>query len=146
MIVSTSDNPVAVTRQGVDQSPALSACGTSLFCAQSRVIRVIRTLKPAAIYGMAACVLLQMLLAMAMAASPELHERFHPDAGGEHHECAVTHMLHGDFGDGAPVPLISVGPSAPIHETEIIATATALWVAPLFLMNGVLKHAPPALG
>ena len=110
------------------------------------MIRVLRTLKPAAIYGVAACVLVQMLLAQAMAASPDLHERLHSDAGDQHHECAVTHLLQGDFGDGAPVPLVSAGPFVPVHETEIIATAPALWVAPLFLMNGVLEHAPPALG
>ncbi len=110
------------------------------------MIRALRKLKPAAIYGMAACVIAQMVLALAMAASPELHERFHSDAGDQHHECAVTHLIQGDFGDGTPVPLISAAPPAAVHETEIIATAPALWVAPLFLMNGVLEHAPPALG
>ncbi|MDB6140298.1 MAG: hypothetical protein JWO94_3370 [Verrucomicrobiaceae bacterium] len=110
------------------------------------MLRAIRTLKPAALYGMAACVLMQMLLALAMAASPELHERFHPDAGDHHHECAVTHLIQGDFGDSAPVPLTSAGPLAPVHETELIATAPTLWVTPLFLMNGILEHAPPVLG
>jgi hypothetical protein len=107
------------------------------------MIRAIRTLKPAAIYGLAACVIMQMVLALALAASPELHERFHPDAGDAHHECAVTHLIQGDFGTGAPVALIAAGPPVTVHHTELIITAPSLWVAPLFLMNGILEHAPP---
>ncbi len=107
------------------------------------MIRRIRKLKPAALWAMAACVILQMILALAMAAAPELHERFHPDAGDAHHECVVTHLIHGDFGDGVPSPLMVAGPPALVHETRLPAAAQQPWVAPLFLASGLLVHGPP---
>lgn len=96
--------------------------------------------------GLAACVLVQMVLALALAVSPDLHERLHHDAGSPLHECAVTHLIHGDFGDGVPVPMISAGPVPPVPETQVFTDARAAWVRPLFLVNGVLEHAPPMQG
>ena len=36
-----------------------------------------------------------VLLLNALAASPQLHELFHPDAGETHHQCVVTMFAHG---------------------------------------------------
>ena len=54
-----------------------------------------------------------VLLLNAMAASPGLHELFHPDAGQPQHQCAVTMFAHGqvdsvdvDVPVAAPLPLI----------------------------------------
>lgn len=110
------------------------------------MFQVRRTLKSAAVYGVAACVLLQMLLALALAVSPDLHEQLHHDAGSPFHDCAVTHLIHGDFGDAVPVPLITAGPPQPAPEAYLFTEARAAWVQPLFLANGVLEHAPPMFG
>ena len=107
---------------------------------------LLRRAKPAVMNGVAACVLLQMLLALALAVSPELHEQLHHDAGSPFHDCAVTHLIHGDFGDGVPVPVMSTGPALAPPECEVFTEARAAWVRPLFLANGVLEHAPPVSG
>ena len=45
-----------------------------------------------------------VLLLNALAASPSLHELFHPDAGKVEHQCAVTLFAHGQV-DSAAVDL-----------------------------------------
>ena len=82
-------------------------------------------------------------MAMAMAASSELHRYFHSDADGEDHECVVTHLNKGDLHDGAPTILVTLGQALPTNDLGRTATAESVWVAPLFLKNGVLEHAPP---
>ena len=54
-----------------------------------------------------------VVLLNAMAASPTLHELFHPDASDEAHQCAVTMFTHGGVDSAsadvpvvAPLPLI----------------------------------------
>jgi len=93
--------------------------------------------------AVAFCVGAHLLMAMAMAASPELHRYFHSDADGEDHECVVTHLNKGDLHDGAPTILVTLGQALPTNELGRTATAESVWVAPLFLKNGVLEHAPP---
>ena len=107
------------------------------------MLKSLRSLKPAVAIGAAALVLMQMVLALAMAVTPKLHEHFHHDAGDSHHECAVTHLIQGDFGDGAPLPLLTVAPVHAAPSTEVFSVQPAAIVAPLWLENGVLEHAPP---
>ena len=50
-----------------------------------------------------------VLLLNAMAASPSLHEWFHPDAGKADHQCAVTMFAHGQVDSASvdvPVPAL----------------------------------------
>ncbi len=96
--------------------------------------------------AVAFCVGAHLLMAMAMAASPELHQYIHGEADHEDHECVVTHLIKGDLHDGAPTPIITVGLDLPIVELRSVAASDSVWVAPLFLKNGVLEHAPPMLG
>ncbi|MDB6120188.1 MAG: hypothetical protein JWO08_3969 [Verrucomicrobiaceae bacterium] len=110
------------------------------------MLKSLRTLRPAVAIGVAACVLMQMVLALAMAAAPDLHEHLHHDAGDSHHECAVTHLLQGDFGDAAPPPSLAIAPVQAAPSTEVFADVTSASVTPLWLANGVLEHAPPQLG
>lgn len=41
----------------------------------------------------------------ALAVSPELHERLHPDAGEHGHQCAVTLFAHGQVDQVTPASL-----------------------------------------
>jgi hypothetical protein len=50
-----------------------------------------------------------VLLLNAMAASPELHELFHADAGQAEHQCAVTLFAHGQV-DSATVEVAALAP------------------------------------
>ncbi len=96
--------------------------------------------------AVAFCVAAHLLLAMAMAASPELHHYFHGDADHDDHECVVTHLIKGNLHDGTPSPVLTVGLDLPLLELRSAAVSDPVWVAPLFLKNGVLEHAPPVLG
>jgi hypothetical protein len=55
-----------------------------------------------------------LLLLNAMAASPELHEFFHADAGKADHECAVTLFAHGQV-DSPVVDVATMNPVAPFE-------------------------------
>jgi len=110
------------------------------------MLKSLRTLKPAVAIGTAALVMMQMVLALAMVVQPQMHEHLHHDAGDSHHECAVTHLMQGDFGDGAPLPLLVVVPVQVAPSTEVFTDDTAAGVTPLWLANGILEHAPPLVG
>ena len=90
----------------------------------------------------AACVLVPWLLAMAMAVSPSLHEHVHPDAGHTDHECVVTHLQAGHFGEGAVAAVVVVGFVAAGY-VEPLAAIADVYLRPLYLENGVLEHGPP---
>lgn len=107
-----------------------------------KLLRRLRQAPPAFFKAVAICVLAQWVLALGMVASPELHECLHEDAHHEEHECVVTHMLAGDFGEVAPPALITIGPASPLGEL-VIADGKDAGVRPLCLDNGVLEHAPP---
>jgi hypothetical protein len=82
------------------------------------------------------------LWALALSASPELHQRAHPDANQANHVCAVTFISSGNFNHTPVVLLIK----APVPTDEFtIPELTPLWVGPLFLLTSVFEHAPPAL-
>jgi hypothetical protein len=83
------------------------------------------------------------LLAMTLSASPQLHERIHPDAKRGQHECAVTLITAGNYHHAAPAPLVSA-PAPSVHFSKI-PTLDPQWVASPFLGASVFEHAPPAL-
>ena len=81
------------------------------------------------------------LWTLILSASPQLHERIHPDANRADHSCAVTFISSGNV-DHAPTALLI---SAPVQtDTFNLPELTPLWVTPLFLLASVFEHAPPA--
>lgn len=77
-----------------------------------------------------------VLLLNAMAASPSLHEWFHPDAGSSHHECAVTMFTHGQVDStcvDVPVP-------APLTFVETIPAVKFSVFSP------AIEHLPAGRG
>lgn len=86
---------------------------------------------------------LAFLFALTLAASPQLHARFHPDAGNVHHECAATLIATGKYrqADAAPV---FVSPQPAIFFARL-QTFVPVWVAASFQGAHNFAHAPPAL-
>lgn len=84
-----------------------------------------------------------LLFALGLAASPQLHARFHADAGSPNHECAVTLIATGKYelADGPPV---LVAPQ-PVALFEKIPALAPVWVPAPFLGAAIFEHAPPAL-
>ena len=83
------------------------------------------------------------LWTLALAVSPQLHERIHPDANRAEHACAVTFIASGNYTHSAPPPLV-VTP-APVIQFSKIPTLTPQWVDSPFLGASIFEHAPPAL-
>lgn len=83
------------------------------------------------------------LFALALAASPQLHARFHADAGSPNHECAVTLVAAGKY-EQADVPPVFAAPQ-PAVQFEKIPALAPVWVAAPFLGARIFEHAPPAL-
>jgi hypothetical protein len=83
------------------------------------------------------------LFALGLAASPEWHARFHPDAGSPTHECAVTLIAAGKVEHADTPPLLAAPPCVLIFETIPVFTPVRL-PAP-FLSAAIFEHAPPAL-
>jgi hypothetical protein len=82
---------------------------------------------------------LLLLFLNVLAASPQLHEQFHPDANSSHHQCAVTLFAHGQV-DSAAVEISAVVPAAAI---EICPQFTFSVFAPA-IENLPAGRAPPA--
>lgn len=82
------------------------------------------------------------LFTIALAASPQLHERIHRDANSTDHTCAVTLIASGNYQHSVPAPLVSA-PSAAVDLTIVLAL-TPRWVPSPFLRASVFEHAPPA--
>lgn len=83
------------------------------------------------------------LWTLALSASPQLHQRVHPDANRTDHVCAVTMIASGNY-DHAPVsPLVSV--PVLVDEFSQIAALTPQWVESPFILARIFEHAPPAL-
>jgi hypothetical protein len=81
------------------------------------------------------------LWALLLSASPQLHQRVHPDADRADHSCAVTMVAAGNYDHAAQPPLIS----APdfIDQFSTVLALTSTWVKPLFLNSHIFGHAPP---
>jgi len=83
------------------------------------------------------------LWTLALSASPQLHERFHPDANRAEHSCAVTFVVSGSYDHVVPAPVVS----SPVEAAQF-STIPALdpqWVRSPFLAASIFEHAPPAL-
>jgi hypothetical protein len=87
------------------------------------------------------CVFAAFLWALALSASPQLHQRVHKDANRAEHNCAVTMMASGSYDHAANPPLISAADLAP--QFSKIPALTPCWVQPPFLGACIFEHAPP---
>src|SRR5450432_3865841 len=86
----------------------------------------------------------QFLLAVALTASPLLHERLHHDASNEHHECLATMLLSGGSDGSAVAPVISATFDLP-PVFAFLAKLPSFEVVSIFLGAHVFEHAPPRL-
>jgi hypothetical protein len=91
----------------------------------------------------ASSLLSAFLFALGLAASPQWHARFHPDAGAPVHECAVTLINTGKY-EHADAPPVLCAPQ-PAVVFEKIPVLIPIWVAAPFLGARIFEHAPPAL-
>ena len=78
---------------------------------------------------------------LAMSASPQLHQRIHPDANRTDHACAVTFITSGNYDHSAPAPIVSA--PVPAVQFSKIPALTPQWVESPFLNARVFEHAPP---
>ena len=89
----------------------------------------------------AAFVSVGLLWALALSASPRLHNCLHKDANRLEHNCAVKMIASGNYDHAAHPPLVSV-PAPSIHFSKIPAL-TPQWVESPFLGARIFEHAPP---
>ena len=82
------------------------------------------------------------LWALALSASPQLHERVHPDANRAEHSCVATMIASGSYDHAAHVPLL--GAPVPAVQFSKIPALTPCWVQSPFLGACIFEHAPPA--
>jgi hypothetical protein len=92
----------------------------------------------------ATCVFAAFVWALALSASPQLHQRVHKDANRVEHNCGVTMIASGSYDHSVQVPLVSA-PVPAIQFSEIPAL-TSCWVQSPFLGACIFEHAPPARG
>jgi len=92
----------------------------------------------------AAFVSMGFLWALALSASPQLHQRVHKDANRVEHNCAVTMITSGSYDHAAQVPLVSA--PVPALQFSKIPALSPCWVQSPFLGACILEHAPPARG
>jgi hypothetical protein len=83
------------------------------------------------------------LWALALGASPQLHQRVHPDANRVDHNCAATMIASGSYDHAAHAILVS----APVQALQFskISALIPCWVQSPFLSACIFEHAPPAL-
>jgi hypothetical protein len=82
-----------------------------------------------------------LFLALALAASPQLHAFVHHDSGAANHECAVTLISSGSYTHSVP-PVVLVAPQ-PAVQFATIPAFKLVWVETLFLHASIFEHAPP---
>src|SRR5438876_7188030 len=90
----------------------------------------------------AAFVSVAFLCALALSASPQLHQRVHRDANRVEHTCAVTMITSGSYDHAVQSPLVDA-PATAVQFSKIPAL-TPCWVQSPFLGACVFEHAPPA--
>src|SRR6184192_590251 len=76
--------------------------------------------------------------ALALSASPELHQRVHKDANRVEHNCVATMIASGNYDHAAHPSLVSA-PVPAIHFSTIPALAPC-WVQSPFLGACVFEH------
>ena len=92
--------------------------------------------------GTAFAVLLALFWALTLAASPDLHERVHPDANHEGHDCGATLFLSGAAGPVlAAVAFTLARPCLPLVRLTAFTPPVVWAVHPAD--RAVLEHAPP---
>jgi hypothetical protein len=89
--------------------------------------------------GVALVLLLAVLMVVAMAAAPRLHEAAHHDADRAGHECAVTLFASGALHDA--VPVLAVAPELVLVPDEAVVERQR--IVSSFRFSGILEHAPP---
>jgi hypothetical protein len=82
--------------------------------------------------------------ALALSASPQLHQRVHEDATRAEHSCAVTAIASGNYDHATHPPLVST--PAQVVQFSKIPALMPKWIESLFLQAHIFAHAPPALG
>jgi hypothetical protein len=92
----------------------------------------------------AICIGAAFVWALALSASPQLHQRVHKDANRVEHSCAVTAIASGTCHHATHPPLVSA-PARTIQFSKAPAL-TPKWVESVFLKAHIFAHAPPALG
>jgi len=90
----------------------------------------------------AAFVSISFFWALALSASPQLHQRIHADGNRTDHTCAITLIATGSYDHASHPPLVSA-PAPTIHFSKIPAL-TSQWVESPFLGACIFEHAPPA--
>jgi hypothetical protein len=83
-----------------------------------------------------------LLIVVALAASPHLHQLFHHDADHGSHECVVTLMISGGS-DGSPAPQVLEAGAILTTSFNFSPKTHSPDVTPLFLSAHVFEHAPP---
>jgi hypothetical protein len=92
--------------------------------------------------GTALAVLLAMFWALTLAASPDLHERVHPDANHEEHDCGAMLFLSGAVGPVLAAVAFALAPPRLLLVRVTAPTLPVVWaVRPAD--RAVLEHAPP---
>lgn len=86
-------------------------------------------------------VILHLLAVLWMVASPALHSAVHQDASEPEHACSVTAFEAGSFGTPVLAAVFSAKVVQPIIERIEPASVS---LGEIFLVLGVLEHAPPA--
>ena len=84
------------------------------------------------------------LWALALSASPQLHQQLHPDADRVEHSCAVTMIDPGVYNHVShPSPV-----SLPLQTIQLlkVEAPTPQWVESPFLGARIFEHAPPPCG
>jgi hypothetical protein len=92
----------------------------------------------------AALLVVAFFFALALSASPRLHQRIHPDADRAEHNCAVTMLASGSYNYSAHPPVV-IAP-APAAVSSKVPALTPEWVESPFLGACIFEHAPPGLG
>ena len=110
--------------------------------ALSAMSRFARSRNPGRAF-VAICVSTGFLWALALSASPQLHQRVHADANRAEHNCAATMIASGNYDHAAHPPLVSA--PAPAVQFSKIQALTPCWVQSPFLGACIFEHAPPAL-
>ena len=82
------------------------------------------------------------LYALALSASPQLHQRVHADANRIEHNCAATMLASGSYDHASHPPLVSADALDP--QFSKIPALTSCWVQSPFLGACIFEHAPPA--
>jgi hypothetical protein len=89
----------------------------------------------------AAFVFAAFFWALALSASPQLHQRVHKDANRVEHSCAATMIASGSYNHATHPPLVSA--DALVPQFSKIPALTPCWVQSPFLGACIFEHAPP---